>query len=78
MKIAQAKAKLSVVRGRIATRLPDTHESIQALDLALWLMKRESVLRPMLEHGAADATILRTRQKLIVFEIENPRPGENT
>jgi hypothetical protein len=25
-------------------------------------MKRESVLRPMLEHGAADATILRPRQ----------------
>ncbi len=77
MKIEEAKEKLSVVRGRIAMRLPDTHESIEALDLALWLMAREALVRAAVECELVEEA-LPALDRLETWERDNPMPGENT
>lgn len=77
MRIDAAKAKLTAVRGRIATRLPETHESIQALDLALWLMEREALVRAAVESELVEEA-LPALDRLETWERDNPMPAENT
>lgn len=71
MTIEEAKKVVEELRAYVTVKLAVDGESVRALNIALWLMERERLVRAM-EVAYYDTD---SRHAFQCWEADNPRPG---